>query len=88
MVVNKCPLHLSLKLETKLQLENTVRRTISSFISKLFMCCLIKASGYTSGDDALDDRETGEEMAKRMQERKHGTAQVGCAGSDGLGKVC
>lgn len=51
------------------------------------MCCVIKASGYTSGDDALDDRETEEEMAKSMQERKHGTAQVGCAGSEGLRKV-
>lgn len=35
---------------------------------------MIKASGYTSGDDALDDRESEEEM---MKERKHDTAQVG-----------
>lgn len=45
------------------------------------MCCLIKASGYTSGDDALDDRETEEEMVKNTQERNHGVTQVGCAGS-------
>lgn len=38
------------------------------------MWWLIKASGYTSGDDALDDRESEEEM---MKERKHDTAQVG-----------
>lgn len=56
------------------------------------LCCLIKASGYTSGDDPLDDRETEEEMMKNTQERKHGTAQVGCdgqsAGSENLEKIC
>lgn len=41
------------------------------------MWCVIKASGYTSGDDALDDRETEVEMRKSTQERKHGTARVG-----------
>ncbi|KAA8586686.1 hypothetical protein FQN60_016382, partial [Etheostoma spectabile] len=33
------------------------------------------ASGYTSGDDALDDRETEEEMMKNTHEKKHDTAQ-------------
>jgi len=39
---------------------------------------LSKASGYSSGDDALDDRE--EEMMKKTHEGKHGTAQVSWAG--------
>ncbi|XP_034743918.1 collagen alpha-2(IX) chain-like isoform X2 [Etheostoma cragini] len=33
------------------------------------------ASGYTSGDDALDDRETEEEMMKNTHEKKHDTVQ-------------
>lgn len=30
----------------------------------------MKASGYTSGDDALDDREREEEVMKNTHERK------------------
>lgn len=36
---------------------------------------LIQASGYASGDDALDDRETEEVSMKRVEERK---LMVGC----------
>lgn len=36
-----------------------------------------KASGYASGDDALDDRETLENKMKSAQGRKHDTAKVG-----------
>ena len=53
---------------------------MSLFPQTNIMLCLLKASGYTSGDDALDDRETEEEVMKSTHGRKHGTAQVGCLG--------
>lgn len=36
----------------------------------------LKASGYASGDDGLEDRETEEEITKKTGGRKHGAAQV------------
>lgn len=44
------------------------------FVNQRILWCLSKASGFTSGDDALDDRET--EGVKKTHKRKHGTAKV------------
>jgi len=38
---------------------------------------VIQASGFTSGDDALDDRETEEDTLRRKEGKQSGTFQVG-----------
>lgn len=45
-------------------------------ICQQMMRCLNKASGFTSGDDALDDREVEDEMVKSTADRHHGSTKV------------